>query len=200
MNGIKKLVTLLVLLFVGLTYVLAQNSSIDIVYLKNGSIIYGTVTRIIPDSIINIKTNDGSLFVYPFSEVLKIESEAPPPKTLNQKADNKNPYRLHKRVSLIGLAGSYTATVIGALAVGDETIGTTVIPVVGPWVSLVIIENDPEYYYLPGGQGLLIAAGIVQDCFLIYYLTALIKDHSYKRKLAVYPSTKMLGVTLTYRF
>ena len=43
--------------------------TIDVVYLKNGSIIKGMVIETIPNETIKIETADGSIFVYPFDEV-----------------------------------------------------------------------------------------------------------------------------------
>ena len=45
--------------------------TIDIIHLKNGSIIRGLIIEIIPDETIKIETADGSIFVYPFNEVEK---------------------------------------------------------------------------------------------------------------------------------
>ena len=45
--------------------------TIDVVYLKNGSIIKGMVIETIPNETIKIETADGSIFVYPFDEVEK---------------------------------------------------------------------------------------------------------------------------------
>jgi hypothetical protein len=47
----------------------------DIVYLKNGSIVKGTIVELIPDKTVKIETSDGSLFVFNLSEVEKIEKE-----------------------------------------------------------------------------------------------------------------------------
>ena len=47
----------------------------DVVYLKNGSIIRGTVIEMIPDSILRIQTRDGSVFVYSMADVQKIVKE-----------------------------------------------------------------------------------------------------------------------------
>lgn len=47
----------------------------DVVYLKNGSIIKGSISEQIPDSIIKITTTDGNIFTYPFAEVEKIVRE-----------------------------------------------------------------------------------------------------------------------------
>ena len=46
--------------------------TIDVVYLKNGSIIRGMVVETIPNETIKIRTADGSIFVYSLDEVEKI--------------------------------------------------------------------------------------------------------------------------------
>lgn len=53
----------------------------DVVYLKNGSIIRGTIIELVPDSFVKIQTIGGSVFVYQMSEVIKITKE---PKKINQ--------------------------------------------------------------------------------------------------------------------
>lgn len=54
--------------------IFAQSSTVDVLYLKNGSIIRGQVTEL--DLVnVKIKTADGSLFVYPMTEVEKMVKE-----------------------------------------------------------------------------------------------------------------------------
>jgi TM2 domain-containing membrane protein YozV len=54
----------------------AQNGNLeDVVYLKNGSIIRGTIIEQIPNESLNVKTKDGSVFVYKMTEVSKITKE-----------------------------------------------------------------------------------------------------------------------------
>jgi hypothetical protein len=50
----------------------AQTQARDVVYLKNGSIIKGKITEIIPDTSVKIQTADGSIYAYSMSEVKKI--------------------------------------------------------------------------------------------------------------------------------
>ena len=50
----------------------------DVVYLKNGSIIRGTIIEQVPNKSLKIKTNDGSVFVYEINDVEKITKEEPP--------------------------------------------------------------------------------------------------------------------------
>ena len=47
----------------------------EVVYLKNGSIIKGTVIEQVPGKSLKIQTNDGSIFAYEMSEVEKITKE-----------------------------------------------------------------------------------------------------------------------------
>jgi hypothetical protein len=65
---------LLVTIFLISIYAYAQESK-DVVYLKNGSVIKGEITEMIPNEHIKIKTADGSLFVYSFAEIEKTEKE-----------------------------------------------------------------------------------------------------------------------------
>lgn len=52
-----------------------QTNSRSVVYLKNGSIIRGTIIEMIPDSLIKIQTGDKNVFVYKYREIEKISSE-----------------------------------------------------------------------------------------------------------------------------
>lgn len=69
----KLFITLIFLAFALTTF--SQNIYRDVVHLKNGSIIKGTVTEIIPDKHIKIATADGSIFVYEMSEIDKMSKE-----------------------------------------------------------------------------------------------------------------------------
>ena len=53
-----------------------QSSTDDVVYLKNGSIIRGTIIEQVPNKSIKIQTQDGNVFVYEISQVEKITKEA----------------------------------------------------------------------------------------------------------------------------
>ncbi|MBN2521863.1 MAG: hypothetical protein JXB24_01250 [Bacteroidales bacterium] len=56
----------------------------DVVYLKNGSIIKGTITEMNPGSNLKIKTADGSLFVFEMNEIEKVIKE-----TVTEPGDEK---------------------------------------------------------------------------------------------------------------
>lgn len=67
--------------------VFAQTEMMDVLYLKNGSIIRGTITELVPDQQIKILTADGSLFVYKMAEVEKILKER---KSVPKPVDNES--------------------------------------------------------------------------------------------------------------
>jgi hypothetical protein len=70
-------ITALFMLFTAISFsVSAQNGNMeDVVYLKNGSIIHGTITEQIPNESLKIKTKDGSVFVYKIADVEKMTKE-----------------------------------------------------------------------------------------------------------------------------
>ncbi|MBR5042524.1 MAG: hypothetical protein IKX67_04730 [Bacteroidales bacterium] len=70
----KRIVLIICALIVCSAAAIAQQYR-DVVYLKNGSIIKGDVIEQVTGGNIKIKTADGSLFVYPSSEVVKIVKE-----------------------------------------------------------------------------------------------------------------------------
>ena len=66
-----------ILLFVCLlcaTFTFAQKMQ-DVVYLKNGSVIRGTITEMKPSESVSIQTFDGSIFVYKMDEVERTAAE-----------------------------------------------------------------------------------------------------------------------------
>ena len=59
----------LILLFTFFSFALLSYAQSDVLYLKNGSIIKGSVLEMDPSSGVKIQTSDGSLFVYSLSDV-----------------------------------------------------------------------------------------------------------------------------------
>ncbi len=66
------------IIFFSVTIAFAQSSKQDVLYLKNGSIIRGTIIEFIPDKTVKIQTADSSLFVFSSLEVEKIQKEEIP--------------------------------------------------------------------------------------------------------------------------
>lgn len=69
----------IILSFMCLIFILgstsAQNNLEEVVYLKNGSIVRGTIIEQIPNQTLKIQTKDGNVFVYKFDEVIKTTKE-----------------------------------------------------------------------------------------------------------------------------
>jgi hypothetical protein len=84
MNILKRLLatsrisTLAAILVLTSQMVNAQNHKRDIVYLKNGSIVKGTVVEVIPNETVKLKTSDGSLFIFKMEEIERIINEEIP--------------------------------------------------------------------------------------------------------------------------
>jgi hypothetical protein len=127
-------------------------------------------------------------------------------RTSRSQAQEYNPWTVHRKVAQYGLAGSMAATLLGSLAMQDEFFETTVIPVVGPFVTIARVEGNEQLFYRSGGKTLLIASGATQSAFLIYLVTAYIGETNYAGRnqsgFSVYPTTgsKGTGLSLRYRF
>ena len=59
------------------TFSFAQNLQ-DVVYLKNGSVVRGTITELKPNKSLTISTYDGSVFVFDMDDVSKTTKEEGP--------------------------------------------------------------------------------------------------------------------------
>ena len=71
----KKLITIITLVFIS-TLTFAQTKNKDVVYLKDGSIIHGTIIEQVPDQYVKIETKDGNVFVYQFDDIEEIAQES----------------------------------------------------------------------------------------------------------------------------
>ena len=67
----KRIVLSMLLALGSVAFCMAQEMQ-EVVYLKNGSIIRGTIIEQVPDKSLKIQTNDGSIFAYEMAEVEKI--------------------------------------------------------------------------------------------------------------------------------
>ena len=120
----KSLMASVIMFLISSTSVCAQQT-LDVVYLKNGSIIRGEIVELIPNDRIKIQTRDGSLFVYEMAEVERIMKEQVSPSQRQQQPD---PQSQSTGSSGQQLAQSYntglsrkdpaTATVLSVLVTG----------------------------------------------------------------------------------
>lgn len=70
----KRIILSLIILIVSGLFAVAQQWT-EVVYLKDGSVIRGTIIEQIPDASLKIQTADGSVFVYEMDKVQKITKE-----------------------------------------------------------------------------------------------------------------------------
>lgn len=82
----KRILSIIIVLICCVT-AFAQNVK-EVVYLKNGSVIKGTIIEQVPNESLKIQTSDGSVFAYSMSEVQKITKEAAPTRTYSQATDD----------------------------------------------------------------------------------------------------------------
>lgn len=71
----KRISILISLLLITIAIYAQQNNSIDVVYLKNGSVLKGIIVEQVPNESIKLQTSDGSIFVYQTDEIDKIVKE-----------------------------------------------------------------------------------------------------------------------------
>ena len=109
----RKLLFLFIVLFVTTVVSAQQNNLVDVVYLKNGSIIRGVIIEQVPNELIKLQTADGNLFVYQTSEIEKIIKEAPTTQTENTLAFGEK--KSNQRRGYIGLS------VGPSFAIGDAS-------------------------------------------------------------------------------
>ena len=76
-------IAVILYILIATSVLFSQQTHQDVVYLKDGSIIHGTIVEQIHNVSLKILTQDGSLFIYKMDEVLKIVKEPykEPPKT-----------------------------------------------------------------------------------------------------------------------
>ncbi len=70
-----KKVIALILFAMFTSFLFAEKNSQDVIYLKNGSIIRGSITEQIPNKTIKIQTSDRNIFVFQMDEIEKITKE-----------------------------------------------------------------------------------------------------------------------------
>ncbi len=99
---IKKSVYVLLILLLFCVTVFAEY--IDVVHLKNGSIIKGVIIEQIPGESIKIETKGGSIFVYKFTEIQKLSKEKVKAEVKKVEGTDKN---FSVTVFPIGMAFSY---------------------------------------------------------------------------------------------
>jgi len=180
--------------------------SVDTVVLLDGSTIKGTLIVVIPNEHIKISTVGGSILTIDMAEVLKIKRGLVESTSNVQSKIQSNSkhhyYEANIKFYKYGWATTAGITLLGSAAMGDESFATTVIPVVGPFMTISQIENDPNLYYLPGAKNMLLASGLLQASFfslwIMYELLDLSLPSNYA--IAILPQSEAVGLSVAYKF
>ncbi len=72
MHYIASIVALAVML---VSFCLGQESNEDVIYLKNGGIMHGTIIEMIPNKTVKLRSNDGNVHVFSVDEIERIVKE-----------------------------------------------------------------------------------------------------------------------------
>ena len=157
----KKLSLLVIMLIFTIITVSAQKRK-DVLYLKNGSIIYGKLLEV-SDNQYKIKTPDGSLFIFPSTDVDKFVNEEPvydgrkkhgPGIAMEggfligaQTADYKNPFSFN----ILGNMTFDTKSIVG-IGSGVEYIGVPFTPVFLEYKYIISDKKSTPFLFLRGGK------------------------------------------------
>ena len=145
----KKIIFLFLALLLTATVSAQQNNLVDVVYLKNGSIIRGVIIEQVPNELIKLQTADGNLFVYQTSEIEKIIKETPTNQSQNTFALREK--SLNQRRGYIGLSvgpsfavGDYSDLPVGAVLnlVDFGYLFSDNIGIAGKWFGTGYSEDD----------------------------------------------------------
>lgn len=132
---------------------------LDEVTLKNGSVLRGRLEEFNPNGQGVLKTSDGGVAKFEASEVVKMAKVAKP---------TQRPLNIHPIVAGVGFGVTYLATLVVHAALRASFFFPTVIPIGGPLATVLVVNNTPGAYFLPGGDAMLIASTLVQTGFAAY--------------------------------
>lgn len=109
------------------------NNYVDIVYLNNGSIIKGVIIENTPNVAVKLKTADGSVFVYAYSDILKFAKEEIIIKELKLASNNQKSPGIALLCSFLLPGGGqyYNGEIIKGVAMTTVWVGSSVGLLVG---------------------------------------------------------------------
>ena len=116
----------------------------DVVYLKNGGIVKGTIIEQTPGQSLKIQTNDGSVFVYNMSDIEKIAKEQVSTPTTN----NSNNYSNNNYSTTVGYKNPTTA-----------------------WALSFLIPGGGQFYNGESGKGVAFLGGYAASAAIFWFVS-----------------------------
>ena len=198
------------------TVAFAQNYQ-DVIYLKNGSIIRGTIIEQVPNESLKIETADGNLFVYKIDEVEKMTKErsatsqtqtlsAPQKQNFVQPKEALNYDYVGGRKMYISFGGGGDIVGDVAFAVGKFELGYYINP-----HNLLSVEfgggshtgEEIGWFHWNDNKGKLHTDGIVNydyNTFTFFASWSYIKDLSDRFQWRIGPSLGVLNISGGFTF
>jgi hypothetical protein len=186
---IKKATLFLFCFILAFPFIQGQNqSSSEVVYLKNGSIVKGNIVEWIPNESISMQTSDGNLFVFKITEIERVKRElskvdATPQKEKVQKTPNL--YESNIALGFGSSSGKYGLDVLcfnlvygknldkhhfigaGTGVRYFDAIEMTMIPIIVDWRYKINQNDISPYVRLSAGYSLNVSNGIENSGFLV---------------------------------
>lgn len=121
---------------------LMAQSTRDVVYLKNGGVVKGTIIEQVPNQSLKIETSDGSVFVYQMSDIEKIGKEQMTSPIPNNSKNNNN------GSSVVGYKNPTTA-----------------------WALSFLIPGGGQFYNGETGKGIVFLGGYAASAAIFWYVS-----------------------------
>jgi hypothetical protein len=151
-----------IILLTAFIFSLSAQKSKDVLYLKNGSKLYGKLLEV-TDNQYKLKTNDGSIFIYPQAEVDKFENE-----TIAFEGRKTSGFGFALEAGfLVGaqnteydapfsfnFLGSYTKNTKNIFGIGSgvEFIGESFMPLFAEYKRLISDKKTTPFIFFRGGK------------------------------------------------
>jgi len=172
----KKNLVVFILLMISIFNVSAQKSK-DVLYLRNGSIIYGNLLEIVSDQY-KIKTSDGSIFIFPASDVAKFTTEI---RQFNVRKSEGFGFAIEAGILLgsqdaeyvapfsFNILGGYTLHTNNIISIGSgvEFFGKPYVPLFFEYKYLITEKRATPFIYMRGG-GVMHLGGSDSETYDVY--------------------------------
>jgi hypothetical protein len=110
-----------------------------------------------------------------------------------------NRIKTQRLISGLGLAVSWGGTVIVDLLEQDGYRGSTLIPVIGPWITLARMARNHDSGW-PGAKALLVVSGLAQTGFATFFIISLTSHPKPKETKNLAISAGLNSINLKIQF